>query len=101
VPPTLSQLNTVAIAGLCRQHADESRAWLDYRITPALRFGSGAARDDTLDGARDRQRARYTNWRATVVSQQQLIEDACAVHCSAGRIVTVPVDWDALATGAR
>jgi len=92
--PTRSQLNTIMITGLCAQHAEESAAWLDYRITPGIRIGAGASRDDTVAGVRDRQRMRFEDWRSTITFQQDLIRRICAVRCTAGRIVTVPVNWE-------
>lgn len=71
----------MSLCGPCREASD---AWLDYKITPALKIASGAARDDTAAGLADRRRARYEEWKATITRQQALIRAQCEAAGHAG-----------------
>lgn len=74
-----------AASELCRPCSLARAAWLDYRLprVPGIAYGSGAAYDTSTAGVRDRQRARFEQWRETIRFNQQLI----AEQCRAGRHV--------------
>lgn len=61
---------------LCAACSPAWLAWLDYRLPPPpiqlMVIG------DRLQDVKDRQEARYRQWRDTIRSQQALIEQACA-----------------------
>lgn len=66
----------------CAKHRAEHADWLDYKIGPMpiqiVSIGN------SHEAVRQRQRARYKDWRGTIVSQQALIEQACRAgrNCS-------------------
>lgn len=70
---------------MCDPCQAEWASWLDYRQPIAVTFAAGAAYDTTLAGVRDRQRARFDDWRNTVLAQQALIEQHCAANHQEGR----------------
>ncbi|AIM40927.1 hypothetical protein SEA_AELIN_79 [Mycobacterium phage Aelin] len=78
---------------LCAACQAASDKWLDYRITPSIKIASGSARDDTLDGVRDRRAARFQEWRDTINRQQALIRKQCI---SAGHVTIVDVELPGL-----
>lgn len=65
---------------LCPPCSAASQRWLDYRLPPVLSitYGSGAARDATPAGIREREESRFRQWRDTIRWQQQHIADLCA-----------------------
>lgn len=64
---------------LCVPCRNAWMAWLDYRLPPVLSitYGSGAARDSTAAGIRDREKSRFREWRDTIRWQQAHIEQLC------------------------
>lgn len=76
---TWQQRAHYATFGICRPCHAKWSSWFGYRIIPWLRINSGATRDDTLEGVKDRQRARFEEWRETIRSNQALIEKICAL----------------------
>jgi hypothetical protein len=82
-----------ATFGICPPCHEAWRSWFNYRIVPGLRINSGATRDDTLAGIKDRQRARFEEWRDTIRSNQELIEKICARrHRRQFVVVQLPID---------
>jgi len=64
---------------LCIPCAHSWSRWLDYRLPPVLSitYGSGAARDATPAGIRDREESRFREWRDTIRWQQDHIRELC------------------------
>lgn len=62
---------------LCPSCKAESDAWLDYRLPRRLKIASGAAYDDTVRGVRDNRKARYEEWRNTILLHRDLIKRIC------------------------
>lgn len=64
---------------LCPPCREARLSWLDYRLprTLGIAYGSGAPYDVSPPGIRDRQRARYEEWRSTVNFNMDLIASTC------------------------
>jgi hypothetical protein len=64
---------------LCIPCAHAWGRWLDYRLPPVLSitYGSGAAYDATPRGIRDREKARFREWRDTIRWHQDHIRELC------------------------
>lgn len=64
---------------LCAPCQDERSRWLDYRLpaVPGFVHGSGARYDLSPAGIRDRQRARYEEWKSTIAFHRDLIARTC------------------------
>lgn len=69
--------------GLCGPCGAVWLRWLDYRVRPPLAIHTVGNRIQDVDQRRESQ---YRRWRNTILSQQALIERACA----AGRHARVP-----------
>lgn len=90
---TWAQRAHYATFGICRPCHAKLSSWFGYRIVPGLRINSGATRDDTLAGLKDRQCARFEAWRDTIRDNQQLIEKICALkHRRQFVVVELPGD---------
>jgi hypothetical protein len=83
---------------LCPPCRDERSRWLGYRLprTPGFAFGSGAPYDVSPAGIRDRQHARFEEWRSTVAFHRDLIARTCREqrhsHAPAvPRVVEIPL----------
>lgn len=75
---------------LCAPCREARAAWLDYRLPPVLgiAYGSGAPYDVSAAGIRDRQRARFEEWRSTVRFHRDLIARTCR---TAGHVAEPPI----------
>lgn len=79
--------------GICQSCHEKWRSWFGYRIVPGLRINTYATRDGTLAGLKDRQRARFEEWRDTIRCNQELIEKICALkHQRQFVVVNLPGD---------
>jgi len=67
------------VTALCEPCGKAWSEWLDYRLPPvlSLTYGSGAARDSTVEGVKERQASRFEQWRSTIRLHQDLIARSC------------------------
>ncbi len=72
-------MSTPALAPLCPPCREARSKWLDFRLprTLGIAHGSGAPYDVSSAGVRDRQRARFDEWRDTIRFNRDLIARTC------------------------